>query len=77
VAEHEDEPVAEFSADLFDDRVGATAVRAFEIAVFDERELRAEDALEVVVTADPGLERNRGLPDVLIGAAAADGRIAP
>jgi hypothetical protein len=75
VPEHEHEPVAEALPDLLDDRVGATAVRALEVAVLDERELRAEYAQEVVVAADPGFERNRGLPDGLIRAAAADGRI--
>jgi hypothetical protein len=77
VPEHEDEAVAEALANLFDDRVCAAAVRALEVAVLDEGEFCAEYALEVVVAADPGLERNSGLPDVLIGAAAADGRITP
>jgi hypothetical protein len=77
VPEHEDEAVAEFLADLFDDRVCAPAVGALEVAVLDECELGAEDALEVVVTADPGFERNQSLPAVLMGVAAADGRITP
>jgi hypothetical protein len=77
VPEHEDEAVTELLADLFDDRVRASAVRALEVAVLDERELGAEDALEVVVAADPGFEWNRDLPDVLVAGAAADGRITP
>src|SRR5262245_767337 len=57
VAEHETQIRTELQLHALDDRIGARAVRAFVVAVFDQNDLRVCVALRVVVLANRRLER--------------------